>query len=86
MINKKKMTSSDHRKWPPLKLQYQAGHKAFTQPKIKYVNEANVVAAQCPFPIGSMAEKEWQRGYNKAYFECQRLTGLEKPYEINARH
>ena len=81
MTNKKKMPSNDIRKWPPLKLQYQAGYKAFTLPKIKQFNGVSVVMAQCPFPIGSMAEKEWQRGYNKAYFDS-----LGKRHETNARH
>tara|TARA_R110000824_G_scaffold57273_1_gene156017 strand:+ start:604 stop:852 length:249 start_codon:yes stop_codon:yes gene_type:complete len=57
---------------PPLKIQYKAGYDAFNNHRqwIKTVKGgATVITTYNPCYKGSMPFKEWERGYNKAYFE-----------------
>ena len=42
----------------PLKFQYEKGYKDFRQGRV--VN---------PFPDDTMQHREWERGFNKAYYE-----------------
>tara|TARA_R110002020_G_scaffold249613_1_gene463555 strand:+ start:75 stop:323 length:249 start_codon:yes stop_codon:yes gene_type:complete len=57
---------------PPLKIQFKAGYEAFYNPKqwtrtVK--GGATAITTHNPCYKGSMPFKEWERGYNKAYFE-----------------
>ena len=57
---------------PPLKLQFQRGREAFREKKQwvkKLVTGETVIVTANPYPHYTMQAKEWQRGYNKAYFE-----------------
>lgn len=57
---------------PPLKMQFQAGMKAFNSNKQwlrKLRNGKTIVVTANPYPLDTMQSKEWQRGYNTAYAE-----------------
>jgi len=52
----------------PLKFQYEKGYKDFRQGRV--VN---------PFPSDTMQHREWERGFNKAYYEqLKRVKGNEQ--------
>jgi hypothetical protein len=52
----------------PLKFQYEKGYKDFRQGRV--VN---------PFPSDTMQYREWERGFNKAYYEqLKRVKGNEQ--------
>lgn len=55
---------------PPLKDQYKAGHLAFSTPYLKRLGDATIVLTVNPYPTETMQYKEWQRGYDSAYFSC----------------
>ena len=52
----------------PLKIQFKKGYHAF-QRGAKYTN---------PYRHNSMQYREWERGYNKAYFENLRKVKYEE--------
>lgn len=54
MFNKRRKSSKHD---APLKIQFQQGAKAFKQGDMK-----------CPYRLDSMQAREWQRGFNSAYF------------------
>ena len=57
---------------PPLKLQFKRGYSAFKETKQwlkRLTTGKTVVVTANPYPDYTMQAKEWQRGYNKAYFE-----------------
>jgi|TARA_R110001632_G_scaffold180481_1_gene300595 hypothetical protein len=57
---------------PPLKLQFERGYKAFKEKKQwlkKLYNGKTIIVTSNPYPHYTMQAKEWERGYNKAYFE-----------------
>tara|TARA_R100001244_G_scaffold60970_1_gene51274 strand:+ start:355 stop:594 length:240 start_codon:yes stop_codon:yes gene_type:complete len=63
---------------PPLKLQYKAGYEAFNNPKQwtrRAIKGAIVIITSNPYPKETMQSKEWERGYNSAYFN--NLKALE---------
>jgi hypothetical protein len=68
---------------PPLPLQYNNGYEAFTSVKqwTRKVDDATIIVTACPFKKHTMQAREWQRGYNKAYFD-----NLEKLHEANGRN
>ena len=68
---------------PPLSLQYNKGYEAFSSVKqwTRKVDDATIIVTASPFKEHTMQAREWQRGYNKAYFD-----NLEKLHETNARH
>ena len=43
----------------PLKLQFEKGYLDFKLGRVRN-----------PFPIDTMTNREWERGFNKAYYEC----------------
>jgi len=67
---------------PPLILQYQKGYEAFFNSKqwTRKVDDATVIVTACPFKEHTMQAREWQRGYNKAYFD-----NLEKLHDATGR-
>tara|TARA_R110001583_G_scaffold78560_1_gene212847 strand:+ start:507 stop:752 length:246 start_codon:yes stop_codon:yes gene_type:complete len=67
---------------PPLPLQYNKGYGAFSSTKqwTRKVDDATIIVTACPFKEHTMQAREWQRGYNKAYFD-----NLEKLHEVNGR-
>ena len=57
---------------PPLKLQFERGYESFKEKKQwvkKLRSGATVITTSNPYPHYTMQAKEWQRGYDKAYFE-----------------
>jgi len=57
---------------PPLKIQYKAGYEVFKQAKQwtkQLVGGATIVTTANPYPKNTMQFKEWERGYNRAYFD-----------------
>lgn len=52
----------------PLKIQWRRGYDAFYRGS-KYTN---------PYKENSMQSREWERGYNKAYFETLRKVKHEE--------
>ena len=63
---------------PPLRIQYKAGYEAFYNPKqwTRRVRKgATVITTSNPYPKETMQSKEWERGYNSAYFN--KLKELE---------
>ena len=57
---------------PPLKLQFERGYSAIKETKQwlkRLTTGKTVVVTANPYPDYTMQAKEWQRGYNKAYFE-----------------
>ena len=62
---------------PPLRLQFDRGYRAFKEKRQcvkKLSSGATVITTSNPYPHYTMQAKEWQRGYDKAYFE--RINGL----------
>ena len=57
---------------PPLKIQYKAGYEAFNNPT-QWTREVTtgvtVITTSNPYPRETMQAKEWERGYNSAYFK-----------------
>ena len=43
--------------WPPLKIQFEEGQRAFYNGKLKN-----------PYNVNNIRHKEWERGFNSAYF------------------
>ena len=57
---------------PPLKLQFERGFSTFKEKKQwlkKLSNGKTIIVTSNPYPLYTMQAKEWQRGYDKAYFE-----------------
>ena len=44
--------------WPPLKIQFEEGIRAFYNGKVKN-----------PYPTAQMRNKEWESGFNQTYFK-----------------
>lgn len=44
--------------YPPLKIQFEEGQRAFYNGKLRN-----------PYPVFQMRNKEWERGFNFAYFK-----------------
>jgi|DEB0MinimDraft_3_1074331.scaffolds.fasta_scaffold00068_4 hypothetical protein len=53
---------------PPLRNQFKAGYLAYKSPYLKRLNGATIIVTANPYPEGTMQHKEWQRGYDHAYF------------------
>jgi len=47
--------------WPPLRIQFDEGHRSFLRGNLKN-----------PYKEDNIRHKEWQRGFNTAYFENKR--------------
>ena len=59
---------------PPLRLQFERGYNAFKAKKQwakKLSTGETVITTSNPYPLYTMQAKEWQRGYDIAYFEKQ---------------
>jgi len=58
---------------PPLSIQVESGSETFTEEKKQWIKKLStgkkIVITSNPYPQHTMQAKEWQRGYNKAYFE-----------------
>ena len=67
---------------PPISLNFKKGYEAFINPnqRTRWVNDAIVIITACPFKKNTPQAREWQRGYDKAYFD-----NLEKLHGTNRR-
>lgn len=57
---------------PPLRQQFERGYRAFKTRKqwTKTLSTGKtILTTSNPYPDYTMQAKEWERGYNKAYFE-----------------
>ena len=57
---------------PPLRLQFERRLQAFKERRqwLKNLSTGKIIVITSnPYPDYTMQAKEWQRGYNKAYFE-----------------
>lgn len=79
---KKTFRYNRYKNEPPLRLQYQKGYEAFYNSKqwTRRVNDATVIITACPFKEHTPQAREWQRGYNTAYFD-----NLEKLHDTTGR-
>lgn len=79
---KKNYDKQKTKKKEPVYPQYQVGYEAFfskTQ-RLKRVGDATVIVTACPYRKYTMGAREWQRGYDNAYFD-----NLEKLHDSNRR-
>ena len=67
---------------PPLSIQYSKGYAAFFIDKqwLRKVGDATVIITACPFKQHTMQARDWQRGYDTAYFD-----NLEKLHDTARR-
>jgi len=58
---------------PPLNIQVETGSDAFKEEEKQWIKKLStgekIIVTPNPYPHHTMQAKEWQRGYNKAYFE-----------------
>ncbi len=54
----------------PLRIQFERGRNAFNGKQyIKNVNGCKIIATENPYHSNTMQHREWERGYNFAYFK-----------------
>ena len=54
----------------PLRIQYERGLNAFRGKQyIRSVDSIKIIATENPYNSNTMQHREWQRGYNFAYFK-----------------
>lgn len=66
---------------PPVSPNFDMGYEAFITPhqRTRRVNDAIVIITACPFKKNTPQAREWQRGYNKAYFDnLEKLHGASR--------
>lgn len=63
----------------PLKIQFERGVNAFKGKQyIRNINTAKVVATVSPYKLNTMQHREWQRGYDFAYYKnLERVKSAE---------
>ena len=74
----------------PLRIQFERGVKAFKgKQHLKTIEDNKIIATTSPYSVNSMQHREWQRGYNFAYFKnLKRVKNAEarrRSEEIHAR-
>jgi len=66
---------------PPITQTFALGYEAFVTPeqRTRRVNDAIVIITSCPFKKNTPRAREWQRGYNKAYFDnLEKIRGANR--------
>ena len=54
----------------PLRIQFERGINAFKGKQyIRNVKGSKIIATESPYKTNTMQHREWQRGYNFAYFK-----------------
>ena len=80
-MKKKKRNPSLNKYDAPLRIQFERGMNAFKGKQyIKNVKGAKIIATENPYNPNTMQHREWQRGYNFAYYKQ-----LEKVKQYEAR-
>jgi hypothetical protein len=70
MSKKKKRNPNLSKYDAPLRIQFDRGVNAFKGKQyIKNVKGHKVIATESPYHLNSMQYREWQRGFNHAYFK-----------------
>ena len=70
MKQKKKRNPNLSKYDAPLSIQFNRGLNAFKGKQfIKTVRGHKIIATENPYPSNTMQHREWQRGWNDAYFE-----------------
>ena len=69
-MKRKKRNPSLSKYDAPLRIQFERGVNAFNGKQyIKNVKGHKVIATVSPYHLNTMQHREWQRGYNFAYFK-----------------
>ena len=69
-MRKKKRNPNLSKYDAPLRIQFERGVNAFRGKQyIQNVKGKKVIATVSPYNLNSMQHREWQRGYNSAYFK-----------------
>ncbi len=76
-MRKKKRSPNLSKYDAPLKIQFERGVNAFKGKQyIRNINTVKVIATVSPYKENTMQHREWQRGYNFAYFK--KLEGVKR--------
>ena len=69
-MKKKKRNLSLSKYDAPLRIQFERGVNAFRGKQyIRNVKGSKIIATESPYKTNTMQHREWQRGYNFAYFK-----------------
>ena len=69
-MKRKKRNPSLSKYDAPLRIQFERGVNAFRGKQyIQNVKGKKVIATVSPYNLNTMQHREWQRGYNSAYFK-----------------
>ena len=69
-MRKKKRNPNLSKYDAPLRIQFERGVNAFRGKQyIQNVKGKKVIATVSPYNLNTMQHREWQRGYNSAYFK-----------------
>jgi len=70
MMKKKKRNPNLSKYDAPLRIQFERGVNAFRGKQyIRNVKGDKIIATVSPYNMNTMQHREWQRGYNFAYFK-----------------
>ena len=89
MKSKKKRNPNLSKYDAPLRIQFERGVNAFKGKQyIQTVNKNKIIATVSPYNPNTMQHREWQRGYNFAYFKnlerVKREEARRRSQEIHA--
>ena len=87
-MRKKKRSPNLSKYDAPLKIQFERGVNAFKGKQyIRNINTVKVIATVSPYKENTMQHREWQRGYNFAYFKnLERVKREEARRRSNEVH
>ena len=89
MKSKKKRNPNLSKYDAPLRIQFERGVNAFKGKQyIQTVNKNKIIATVSPYNPNTMQHREWQRGYNFAYFKnlerVKREEARRRSQEVHA--
>ena len=89
MRQKKKRNPNLSKYDAPLRIQFERGVNAFKGKQyIQTVNKNKIIATISPYNPNTMQHREWQRGYNFAYFKnlerVKREEARRRSQEVHA--
>ena len=89
MRQKKKRNPNLSKYDAPLRIQFERGVNAFKGKQyIKTVKKTKIIATVSPYNPNTMQHREWQRGYNFAYFKnlerVKREEARRRSQEVHA--
>ena len=88
-MKKKKRNPNLSKYDAPLRIQFERGVNAFKGNQyIRNVNGHKIIATVSPYNSNTMQHREWQRGYNSAYFKqlekVKRNESRRRSQEVHA--